>query len=275
MPISFGQIGTLIKTAATGVMQTILPKKDDAASSKAVSREPENTPESNAYFTDTVVVRPSSRPAESTPQHRELESLSDRGGAFQEMGQSASGTAFENQTPQVQQMLQTWLQMDPKAIEGLRNFIEVEFQHSPENAETFLKFQVVRMLQDARQLIEQNELAAAAKGTVDVEAEAQRAIIGASSLGFAYFKKLRKRAKISLRGAAAKLLSPEEQEARFESGMQAAAHFLRQAEKELRKAIEGSDEPGPLQKLLAQVNDAYQSLEFLLTRKSLMKKIPA
>lgn len=231
MPISLGQnIGTLLKSAASGLIQSILPKPKEEESTGITSRESFESGDS-AFIT----------------------------------------TSLENQTPQVQRMVESWLQLDPKSLSGLEKFIEVQFQHSPENSEMFLKFQVMKMLKDARQAIEQNELAVSAKSKLTDENA--KLLNGASFFGSSFLKKLGRRPKVSAH--LSNTLSVEDGEPIFEEGLQAAFQFLKQAESELQKAMNQSDNPDSISNLLDQIGSMMKSIEFLLARKTLLKKIPA
>jgi hypothetical protein len=147
-------------------------------------------------------------------------------------------------TVELQRLLQGWLQLDPKTIIGLERFLEVEFSHYPEDYQIFLNMRMMKMLKQARLLMEEQKLFSAENDQTSTETAdgAKRAMIGAALMGYAYYKVLRKRARISDRfglGVGSKGVAGANQgkEKGPFTSLQEAEYFLKEAEKELHRAM--------------------------------------
>lgn len=161
----------------------------------------------------------------------------------QQPGNPQASGAPGKPAAELQSLLQGWLQLDPKTITGLERFLQVEFTHYPEDYQLFMNMRMMNMLKDARRLIEEQKLASMgndASQETDTPEGAKRAMIGAALMGYAYYKVLRKRAKLKDQMSAGEngiLRGPDGEPLTPFGSLQEAERFLKEAEKELQRAM--------------------------------------
>ncbi len=227
---------------------------------KSIGAQQEQLAEANAARV-TAPVAPEQQLSEAQRPEAPLPTALSVGTLAQEQAQA--------QAPQLQELLQSWLQLDPRTIAGLQNFLQVEFSHFPEDSQIFMNVQMMRMLKQARQLIEEQKL----RGVSVTEQEqtlpetpegSQRAMIGASLAGYAYYKVLRRRTRLQDRlGVGIRIRGKDDEEISIPlvQNLREALSHLKEAEQNLAQAMAQGLNNDQIRVLVQKLLDVYTGIK--------------
>lgn len=277
MPIgtNLANLGNLIKAATTGLFQTITRTRDkqEPESQRATEfRSTEDSPHAGppglldgvalsqeaqaraqTIRPNTYETQPHTQTAQTAPSQTQVaeETMAARAAApamleepIDEPPQAPAqlppaASMAQRQAPQLQQLLQAWLQLDPKTITGLERFLQVEFSHYPEDYQIFMNMRMMTMLRQARRLIEEQKIFGVENEQTapDTPEGTKRAMVGAAFMGYAYYKVLRKRARIQDRLGLGVRRNEDGTPMTPFGSLQDAMHHLKEAERELQRAM--------------------------------------
>jgi len=179
-------------------------------------------------------------------------------------------TADENAT---QRFLNSWLNSDSKAIQNLERLLNLQLQLQPNNAEIYVKLQLVKLVKDAKKMVEEyttNDPKSLPKGEEEAN---QHSILTAGMMATAANKLRRKKNKsyTDIREELKKemkelnLQNINEQKSYYEN-ITRARKLLKEAEKELFEAIKNGADQETINNIIEKVADIYSLLSELYTR---------
>lgn len=168
----------------------------------------------------------------------------------------------QNQGPEINRLVQTWLQSDPKTLAGLRSFLEVEFSHYPTDHQTFQTLQIMTMLKRAREILEDQKLRETGEGKSVSEPtdDAERALLAASFMGAALHtlrkKKIGKLTNTDIETASAGVdIAADEAATELLACLGEVLQYLKKAEAGLQRAMAQGIDNRRLRGLIHKVLD--------------------
>ncbi|MEN3015487.1 MAG: hypothetical protein ABDH21_05485 [bacterium] len=170
-----------------------------------------------------------------------------------------------------QRFVNAWLNSDSKAIQNLERLLNLQLQLQPNNAEAYVKLQLVKLVKDAKKMVEEysetrNDPHVSYK---DAE-ENQHCIITAGMMATAINRLRRKKNKsyTDIREEMKKELKLEninENKSYYEN-ISRARKLLKEAEKELFEAIKNGADQETVNRIIEKVSDIYSLLSELYKR---------
>ncbi len=178
--------------------------------------------------------------------------------------------ADENTT---QRFVMTWLNADNKAIENLEKILNTQLIMNPQNAEIFVKLQLVKLVKDAKKMVEDfndNRLKDVPKGEAE---ENQFSSIAAGMMATA-MNKLKKKKKKDYTDIREELKNElksrgisDINEKPYYENISRARKLLKEAEKELYDAIKNGADQETINKIIEKIADLFSLLAELYTSK--------
>lgn len=165
-----------------------------------------------------------------------------------------------------QRFVNSWLNSDSRTIANLERLLTLQLQLQPNNAEIYVKLQLVKLVKDAKKMVEEyadthNDPKTFTKGEAE---ENQHAILSAGMMSTALNKLRRKKGKsyIDTREEIKKELKLEninDQKSYYEN-VTRARKLLKEAEKELFEAIKNGADQETINQIIEKVSDIYSLL---------------
>lgn len=178
--------------------------------------------------------------------------------------------ADENAT---QRFVMTWLNADNKAIENLEKILNTQLIMNPQNAEIFVKLQLVKLVKDAKKMVEDfndNKLKNVPKGEAE-ENQFSSIAAGMMSVVFNKLKKKKKKDYTDIREDIKKELKArgisDLNEQPYYENISRARKLLKEAEKELYDAIKNGADEQTINKIIEKIADLFSLLAELYTAK--------
>jgi len=178
--------------------------------------------------------------------------------------------ADENTT---QRFVMTWLNADNKAIENLEKILNTQLIMNPQNAEIFVKLQLVKLVKDAKKMVEDfndNRLKDVPKG----EAEENQFSSIAAGMMATTKNKLKKKKKKDYTDIREELKNElksrgisDINEKPYYENISRARKLLKEAEKELYDAIKNGADQETINKIIEKIADLFSLLAELYTYK--------
>jgi len=176
--------------------------------------------------------------------------------------------ADENAT---QRFLNSWLNSDSKAIQNLERLLNLQLQLQPNNTEIYVKLQLVKLVKDAKKMVEEHATNNDPKHLPKGEEEAnQHSILTAGMMATAANKLKRKKNKsyTDIREELKKELKElniNEQKSYYEN-ITRARKLLKDAERELFEAIKNGADQETVNSIIEKITDIYSLLSEIYTR---------
>ncbi len=170
------------------------------------------------------------------------------------------------QSNQLQQLLENWLLLSRSSIESVEKFLEVQFAHLPDNYQIFVKLQLVRLIKDAKRILEDFESNLELSGEADDGTVLQHAATTGSAFGIAFVKLKRKgksyldirsELKVHEREEVNSSSEVNEDKQSFYENIRNARELLQQAERELKEAIRNGADKDKIEAIIEKLAEAY------------------
>ncbi len=192
-----------------------------------------------------------------------------------------------NQMNQLQQLLENWLMLSRSSIEAVEKFLTVEFSHLPDNYQIFVKLQLVRLIKDAKKMLEEFERGGELSdlsGEADDATVMRHAALTGSPFGIA-FVKVKKRGKsyldikmeLELEGKGKVKEAKENAEVNetedqgFMANVKNARELIEKAEEELKEAIKNGADRETIEAIIDKLAEAYGLIMQLYSAPKLRK----
>lgn len=178
--------------------------------------------------------------------------------------------ADENTT---QRFVMTWLNADSKAIENLEKILNTQLIMNPQNAEIFVKLQLVKLVKDAKKMVEDfndNKLKDVPKGEAE-ENQFSSIAAGMMSVAMNKLKKKKNKDYTDIREELKKELKArgisDLNEKPYYENISRARKLLKEAEKELYDAIKNGADEKTVNNIIEKIADLFSLLAELYTNK--------
>ncbi|MCS7164887.1 MAG: hypothetical protein RMJ51_01190 [Candidatus Calescibacterium sp.] len=174
----------------------------------------------------------------------------------------------ENST---QRFVNTWLNSDARTIQNLERLLNLQLQLQPNNAEIYVKLQLVKLVKDAKKMVEEYTDTRNDPRLPKGEAEEnQHCMITAGMMAAAVNRLRRKRNKsyTDIREEMKKELTSlgiSEKKSYYEN-ISRARKLLKDVERELFEAIKNGADQETINQIIEKVADIYSLLSELYTR---------
>lgn len=178
--------------------------------------------------------------------------------------------ADENTT---QRFVMTWLNADNKAIENLERILNTQLIMNPQNAEIFVKLQLVKLVKDAKKMVEDfndNKLKDVPRGEAE-ENQFSSIAAGMMSVAMNKLKKKKNKDYTDIREELKKELKSrgisDLNEKPYYENISRARKLLKEAEKELYDAIKNGADEKTINNIIEKIADLFSLLAELYTTK--------